>query len=132
MVSCNSAGRMLNHIKEYRMKTIVTSVFAACDKNGDMYLGVGDNLVYGVGDNILAKLGNGTDTVGKNGKPMVLFGRWELDVETVGNDISILDVRRPAAGALAQGLAARLHRRPAAPAPAAAPAATGTAPAVNL
>lgn len=105
------------------MKTIVTSVFAACDKNGDMYLGVGDNLVYGVSDDILAKLGDGTDTVGKNGKPMVLFGRWELDVETVGNDLSIVDIRKPSVGVRASSLAERLKaRRAATPAPAPTPA----------
>jgi len=104
------------------MKTIVTNVFAACDKNGDMYLGVGDNLVYGVSDDILAKLGDGTDTVGKNGKPMVLFGRWELDVETVGRDLSIVDIRKPPLGALAVSLRDRLAHgskgRTATPAPA--------------
>lgn len=90
------------------MKTIVTSVLAACDKNGDMYLGVGDNLVYGVGDDILAKLGDGTDTVDKNGKPLVLFGRWELDVEMVGRDLSIVDIRKPLFGVRAANLRDRL------------------------
>lgn len=106
------------------MTTITTNIMAAVDRNGDLYLNIGDRLVYGVSDAILSALGDGQEKTDKNGKQIIIFGRWEADVEEVAGELSVVAVRKPPMGQLASRLRDRLakgHTAPAAqPAPAAA------------
>ena len=104
------------------MTTITTNIMAAVDRNGDLYLNIGDRLVYGVSDAVLAALGDGQDKTDKNGKPIILFGRWEADVEEAAGELSVIAVRKPALGVRASNLRDRLTKGRTAPVAPVAPA----------
>ena len=104
------------------MTTITTNIMAAVDRNGDLYLNIGNRLVYGVSEEILAALGDGQEKTDKNGKQIILFGRWEADVEEAAGELSVIAVRKPTLGARASSLRDRLAKGRTAPAVPAAPA----------